>query len=203
MTDVDARKNCPYENESEVRSLYLAGRLSEAEAQAFERHYFYCPACTEAIEVGTRLRAGFGKRPVAAARVAPPRPLSTWVALAAAAAVALLAVGLWQAAHLARPTPGGSVLRGGAEARLDVRVEADQNGALAVRWAAIPGAARYAVRVLTSDGVEVWKTETDETRSTVRPSELSAASEKSLLVEVDALDARSRVVATSAPAKLR
>ena len=62
MTDVDARNSCPYENENEVRSRYLAGALPEAEAEASERHYFHCPAGAEAIEVGTRLRAGFGKR---------------------------------------------------------------------------------------------------------------------------------------------
>src|SRR5437763_430309 len=100
MTDVSVSTNCPYEGEREVRSLYLAGRLAESEAKTFERHYFDCPLCAEAIELATRLRASFGKRPVeVAARSAPVRLPRPWLALAAAAAAALIAFGVLQMAH--------------------------------------------------------------------------------------------------------
>jgi len=200
MTDVDARKNCPYENESEVRSRYLAGTLPEAEAEAYERHYFDCSACAEAIEVGTRLRTGFGKRPVeVATRAAPVRLARPWLALAAAAAAAFIAFGVLQIAHRTPAAPG-LVLRSGSDAPQDVRIEAGRDGALDVHWTPVASATRYAVRVHSSDGSEVWKTETSEPRATVRRADLQAAAGKSLRVEVEALDARDRVIGTSEPA---
>jgi len=199
MTDVNTRKPCPYENESEVRSRYLAGALPEAEAEAYERHYFDCPACAEAIEVGTRLRAGFGKRPVeVSTRSAPARVGRPWLALAAAAAAALIAFGVLQVARRTPAAPA-SVLRSGGDAPQDVRVEAGGDGALNVHWTAVVGATRYAVRVHSSDGSELWKTETAEPRAAVPRADLQSAAGKPLRVEVDALDARGRVLGTSEP----
>ena len=200
MTDVNARKPCPYEAENEVRSRYLAGALPEAEAEAYERHYFDCPACAEAIEVGTRLRAGFGRRPV---EVSSPRARvgRPWLALAAAVAAALIAFGVLETARRTPAAPT-SVLRSGGDAPQHVRVDAGADGSLNVHWMAVAGATRYAVRVHSSDGSELWKTETAEPRAAVPRADLQSAAGKPLRVEVDALDARGRVLGTSEPARV-
>ena len=199
MSEMGASDNCPYDGEGEVRSLYLAGRLPEAEANAFERHYFDCALCAEALEMGTKLRAGFGKSPIAAARPASPVALvRRWLPLAAAATIALVGIGVWQLGHRSGAAPS-SVLRGGAEVPAGVRVESGENGALSVRWTAVTGAARYAVRVLSSDGAELWKMESERTSVELPRAGFHVAPGKSLLVEVEALDARGRVLGTSEP----
>jgi anti-sigma factor RsiW len=209
MTDVEnpTRQACPYEGENEVRSRYLAGKLSERDAEVFEAHYFDCDRCAEAVEVGTKLRSAFGNEGVKLA--APPvtvpsrRVLRTWLPLAAAAAVALGAFGIWQLARSPLPHAEGSVYRGGATRETVVQVTRALDGGMTVTWAPSPDASAYAVRVLSSDGAEVWKTETVESNVWIDAAALSAGSGKSLLVEVDTLDARRRVIATSGPTKLR
>jgi hypothetical protein len=104
-------------------------------------------------------------------------------------------------AHRTAASPA-AVLRSGNDAPQNVRIE-DGGGALNVRWTTVAGAARYAVRVHSSDGLEVWKTETAEPRVTVRREDLKSAAGKSLRVEIEALDARGRGLGISEPAPLR
>jgi len=54
------------------------------------------------------------------------------------------------------------------------------------------------MRVHSPDGSELWKTETAELRAVVLRADLQSAG-KPLRVEVDALDARGRVLGTSEP----
>ena len=42
MTD---QPNCLYTDDSDIEQRYLAGKLSETDAEEFERHYFECDAC--------------------------------------------------------------------------------------------------------------------------------------------------------------
>jgi hypothetical protein len=87
-------------------------------------------------------------------------------------------------------------------ARISVEVARSPQGA-EVSWKTHPGAARYVVRVAASDGMEVWKAETPEPRIRVSPEALAASPPgKSLVVEVEAIDALGRVIATSEPVPL-
>ena len=192
---------CPYEGEREVRSLYLSGRLSEREAEAFEAHYFDCDRCAEAIEVGTKLRSALGNVPVRPA-AAPSAPRHRWLPLAAAAALALGAFGIWQLARSPLEPAGGSVFRGGETQGTVVEVARTPDGGAYVTWPAQPDASAYVVRVLSSDGIEVWKTETAEPRVRIDTAALSSQAGRSLVVEVETLDARRRVIATSGPTKV-
>jgi hypothetical protein len=190
-TDVENAATCPYEGEREVRSLYLSGKLTEKEAQAFEEHFFACARCAEAVEVGATLRSAFENAPVRPAAT-PARATRTWLPLAAAAVVALGAVGVWQIAR--RPPPAQApVLRSRAEA-LVVKVEAGESS-LGVSWTRNPAATGYVVQVFKPDGESVWRTETREPRIGIERSALP--SREGLAMQVEAIDAMGRVVATS------
>ena len=80
-----------FEAENTVEE-YLAGRLEEREAAAFELHYFDCDHCLEAIENHHALRLELGEEGWKSKRI-PHRPRH-W-ALAAAASVLLILVAAW------------------------------------------------------------------------------------------------------------
>jgi len=186
---------CPYENEIEIRSLYLAGKLPAKDAEAFEAHYFICERCAEAVEMGAKLRMALENVPVHAAP-ASARAARTWLPLAAAAAIALVAAGIWTARRPAE-LPDQPVLRGGLTGDFTVRVETTPNGAAEASWQPPPGATSYVVRVVRPDGLEIWKTETREPRAAIPLSALTSAGPvEKLLVEVEALDARGRVISS-------
>jgi Putative zinc-finger len=193
---------CPYEGELEIRSLYLAGKLPDKDAEAFEAHYFVCERCAEAVEVGGKLRMAFENLPVHA-DPASTRAARTWLPLAAAAAIALVAAGIWTARRPAE-LPDRPVLRGGLAGGFAVRVETRPNGATEASWLPPPGATAYVVRVVRPDGLEIWKTETRDPHAAIPLSELTSAGPvEKLLVEVEALDARGRVISSSEPARMQ
>jgi anti-sigma factor RsiW len=47
-----------YAQEHLLVEAYLEDRLSESERDAFEAHYFACPACLEQLEAAGDFRAG-------------------------------------------------------------------------------------------------------------------------------------------------
>ncbi len=202
MGDVTRTIDCPGAAQSDLTLQYLAGRLPDREARAFEAHYFGCEICAEDVRVSSELRDAYGRLAVAPATPAS-RPTRTWLPLAAAAAVCLAALGVWQAGRRAPVEPEPPVVRGSATAELAVRIEAGSPGKINVAWPANPDASTYVVRVLSPDAVEVWKSEVGEPRLEIDPAILPPpAAGSSLLVQVEALDPMRRVVATSEPAPL-
>jgi len=202
MSDVERNPSCPSGGRADTAALYLAGRLSASEAEAFEEHSFSCPDCREDVRRGAELRETLGKPAIVFA--APERRSAPrWLPLAAAAAIAIVGIGLWQVAHRAGDRATAPVLRGGGAALLHVRVEGGPPGRLSLSWVPLPRASRYVVRVLTPDGRSVWSSETREARLTIDPAALAAAKPGAALeVQVEALDAMESVVATSEPAPL-
>jgi hypothetical protein len=77
---------------------YVAGRLAEDERDAFELHYFDCPACLEVVEALTAARDVLA---APAARKAVPRPVARW-----SWAAGLAAVGVGTALVLRAVGPG-------------------------------------------------------------------------------------------------
>ena len=192
---------CPYDGERETRSLYLAGRLSEADAAAFEAHYFECDRCAEAVEVGTKLRAAFEKAPVVPAAIAPRR-LRAWLPLAAAAAVALLGFGVWRIARRAAVEAAPSVSRAAHEA-LAVKAARHPDGGVTLTWLPPPSAASYKIEVFGSDGATLWSGESREPRLHIGAGVLPAPGGGSEpRVQVEAYDALGQMVARSAPTNL-
>jgi anti-sigma factor RsiW len=197
VTDVENAASCPYEGESEVRSLYLAGKLPDKEAEAFEAHFFACERCAEAVEVGEKLRSAFGNVPVRAA--APPaRARRTWLPLAAAAAVALCAIGVWQISRPVVDEREQPALRGGSATALVLQVEIGPEKDIMVSWPSYPGASAYEVQVFAADGSVVWSAEARQPRMQIRSGVLpSFGPDRPLTVEVRAFDALGREIATS------
>ena len=185
--------DCPKPGERDLAVLYLAGKLPEDEAQAFEAHYFGCEDCREDVQRGSELRAAFGKPAVVpAARSARPR--RAWLPLAAAAVIAFVALGVWQ---LTRRTPVESttpVVRGVGEV-LDLEVESGRQRGIDVRWPPHPNAATYEIEVLGSNGASVWKTETPEPRIRIAPGVLSSPGQ-TYEIRVEALDSLGQAIAS-------
>jgi hypothetical protein len=192
--------DCKSAGDRDVADLYLAGRLSEDVAEAFELHYLGCKDCWEFVEGGARLRASFGKAAVARAPAAA-RSDRSWLPLAAAAVIALAAFGVWRLTRPAPVEPVTPVSRavGGV---LDLKLARGQRE-IEVNWLAQPAAAVYRIEVVASDGARIWSTETREPHVSIAPAAFPAPSKgRRDLIRVEALDSMGEVVARSAPAAL-
>ncbi|HET6628390.1 MAG TPA: zf-HC2 domain-containing protein [Woeseiaceae bacterium] len=149
--------SCPHGDESFIVADYLAGRLSGAEASAFEEHTFNCDRCFEELQLASEVRAADTGEPAAAR----PRPGTTWLLLAVAATV-LLAAGLWLAQPLFEtPDP---VYRdaGNGAGMLTVDVTHD-DGRVILNWTPVQGVDQYEIRVFSDAGDPVFEQQSRET----------------------------------------
>src|SRR6476659_10109169 len=115
MTD---QPNCLYTDDSDIEQRYLAGKLSETDAEEFERHYFECDACWNRVQRGAEIKAALhaSERPVQTSEPVRPiereplklpprrRSLGSWAAYLATAAVVVIGVGLWRRSDHATET---------------------------------------------------------------------------------------------------
>lgn len=84
---------CSSVEQGDIIERYLRpGALSEAEAEAFELHYFACGACLELLEAARAGRSAMVQNPARVMIPARPNPFR-WIAIAAGIFVA--AVGIW------------------------------------------------------------------------------------------------------------
>jgi hypothetical protein len=139
---------------------------------------------------------------------APPRRSSRWPAWLAAAAVVILAAGLfWQRAQVAPPLPeppgSNGVMRGG-DVELLAPVGEVPAAPAELRWEPRPGAAAYHVRLRAFDDELLW-----ETTVAAPPARLPAAVAGRLQPavtyswSVEALDTRGARLAGSEPVRFR
>jgi hypothetical protein len=187
--------DCKYVEANGLATLYLEGRLSQGEAEAFEQHYLSCESCRNDLQTMSELRAALGKPAVVPIdRRSASAP--AWRLLAAAAAMSIAAFGIWQLAHRPATAPASPVYRGPNDV-LTVKREAFPDGMVRLTWVPNAEAQTYLVEVLTADGVSVWKKETPETKIALESSSLGAHQGVSLDARVQALDSMRQVVATS------
>ena len=203
---------CARVDEEDLDARYLAGTLSEEEAEAFEEHYFACDRCWSTVQLGRDVRAASDRRASAAAlevrRVAPAgaRAISRarWMPVAIAAALTLVAVGLWQRSDPRAVIPSSDPLRGPNDS---IPAVASVSGrTLMLRWQPVPDADRYRVRLQRSDASVVLERLIANTAvSVVRDSLPEVDDGERVYWEVQALDgirrtiARSRLVPTVIP----
>jgi putative zinc finger protein len=135
----------------DVLRQYVAGRLSEADAEAFEEHMFECDRCAEEVERAMELRAVMAK----------PRQRRVYVPLAAAAIVAAVALSLWQARP--RENPLANPPLRGTTPREIVATGNFAQGILTASWKPVRDARSYRVQVFDSIGEPVTWTETSMT----------------------------------------
>jgi len=174
-----------------VAARYLAGRLTEAEAEAFEAHYFGCGRCWGEVRTAQEVRAAL--RPGKEARSAFRR---TWMPLAAAAAL-VAALGTWMLVR----TPTGEterVFRAGRGAELELTLSLEPAG-VRVSWPAAAGVSAYRVRVVTAEGTLVTEREVSGPPVLLEKERLPATR---LYVSVQALGPDRQVLAASAPRTL-
>jgi hypothetical protein len=93
-----------------LASRYLAGQLSPGEQQAYEQHLLENPDAVRELEATARMKVGLASwrdsGQLEKLLRAPPALRSRWPALAAAAALIVLAIGLWRGAD----NPGEATL---------------------------------------------------------------------------------------------
>jgi anti-sigma factor RsiW len=187
--------DCKYVEESDLAASYLAGRLSQSEAEAFERHYLACERCRSELQTLSELRAALGRPAVLPVKLAPVR-FPTWRLLATAAVVAATGLGLWQLTHRSPEASVRPVLRGGAADALAVTAETLPDGRIKVSWPPNQSAQVYVVHIIRSDGVTAFTRETRETRVTLdRDVVAPRPPSVSFVAKVEALDPTGQVIA--------
>jgi hypothetical protein len=180
----------PSSNERRIQA-YLARQLDEADAERFEEELMADDDLAMEVQRALEIRAALRDT---AARPARPRVAYNprlKLAFAAAAAVALVAVALpwWLQSPQVEP-----VFRG-VEQRMGLTIEAE-GSELRARWAAVPGAAGYELRVLTRNGALLDSVEVGATEAVL---DLGAARESgaAAFAEVVALDELGQTVRRS------
>jgi hypothetical protein len=180
------RVDCARVDEAEYEHRYIHGALSEAEAEAFEAHYFECERCwaslQRALEVQAALAAPAGHAPldtvrgtIAIGATKQRRWERRWWPAFAAAAALVVAVGTWQMYR--RPAAGRLRLeaeRGGA-IELRVRPIATPD-TLAAAWSPVTGADRYRAQLFAADGTRLADRDLSDTSVSVPRQTLGRAS---------------------------
>lgn len=200
----DRDLDCRDVDEGDLEVFYVAGRLGEAEAEAFEAHYMACDRCFGLVSRALEVRAAEGLPAVEAGR-RPPVGEPGWRILLAAAAVAAVALaGTWwglvqrgaDAPEIGHPDAALAVSPA-SSLRLTVHPHPSR---LRVSWEALPGARAYHAALLTGGGLAVHEQEVTDTMVSVAVSEIVDRAEGGELYwHVDALDASGLVMAHAGP----
>jgi Putative zinc-finger len=183
----------------ELAPLYLAGKLTESEAERFEAHYLGCASCAAALREAGEIRAALG-RPVLVPRVEVSRASYREVAtlLAAAATVAMLFFGLRQLAERQAAVSDSVVYRSASADRVALTVTNESSGQLVLAWTSHPDAQSYRLEIVRSDGVPVLETETPGREMVVAIDDLPPRpADVQLLARIEALNGLHEVVARS------
>jgi hypothetical protein len=200
MNDHDV--SCERVDERDLDTRYLAGLLTPEEAEAFEGHFFGCERCWELVQQGLGVRSAFQADAVLSAMPAGPVSARTrlhrrgWWGLAAAAGIAVVALGVWQLNDLSEPGSPEDVLRGGRTA-FAVTPAMDRE-ALTATWPQVADADVYRVRLYAADGVLVLERETGDTSVSVPVDSVATAAQGAeMFWQVQALDPLRNSVAGS------
>ena len=196
--------DCASVDERDLVALYLGGRLPEAEAETFELHYFGCERCWGEVRGTAEIRAAHGLPVLAAPSEARrDRERDIWTLLAAAAAVAVMVLGLRQLAERTEVSQPGSVFRSSREEPLSLTVRPSAPGQFVLQWNARPEAQVYVVQIFGPDGATVWERETSETSVTLEAGALPPIKPGiSFVGTVEALDMTRQSVARSQRTRL-
>ena len=183
---------CSYAaSDSAVR--YVAGKLSESEAEAFEDHLFTCDRCLSEARLGLEIKAAASPRSGGLVEKASRRVL--WRPLAIAATLAAVFFGAWQLQRPRSPAADG-VTRGEDARALAVTAHAGAES-VEVAWTPVPRADVYRVEVSTGEGRLLLKRDVPATSISLGKADLLAAAGGTLYVRVTALDDLRQEIATS------
>jgi hypothetical protein len=195
MVEID----CAWVEGQDLVARYIGGRLGEPEAASLELHFAACERCWAEIHAAAGIRAARGLDVFAAPSAAKPRATrDAWTVLAAAAAVAMMAVGLGQLTQRPEVSASDPVWRGSRMEALPLIIDSNPSGQLALRWPSHPEAEVYVVEIFASDGSTVWERETSETSVSLEVGTLAESEPGiSFSATVEALDATRQTIARS------
>jgi hypothetical protein len=192
---------CAAVDERDLDTGYLAGRLSEEQAEAFEAHFFGCERCWTLVQQGLGVRSAFQpdsspgrfSPSVTGRRARTPR---RWWGLAAAAGIAAVALGVWRMSDLSGPSRPEDVFRGEDRAFSVSPLASD--AALGVSWPRVATADVYRVRLYAADGMLALEREIADTSLSIsRDSVATLPGGAEMFWQVQALDRLRNSVAGS------
>ncbi|MDQ6887008.1 MAG: zf-HC2 domain-containing protein [Gemmatimonadota bacterium] len=159
---------CAQADDADYDTRYLAGALSDVEAEQFESHYFGCDRCWALVRSATDARSGMVGE---AQRIGTQRRWALWTP-ALAAGIAAIAIGgsLWLRPR-ALMTP--SVVERGAALGDGVTLLVSGDSVF-VRWPRVANAVLYRLRLYTAQGALLYEKELRDTSAVVRLSALPA-----------------------------
>lgn len=193
------RITCERVDREELDTRYLRGELAEADALAFEQHYFECDRCWRLVQKGVEVRAagreaGAAATPArgAAGRAAIRWRRWSWIPVAAAAALAVIFVRGGREPEL--PAPGADVRSGPSGLSVTATLDAVSFGAT---WSRVADATSYEVVLYDTSGVVLWQRRLADTSITTPLDSIPGASREPLLGQVRALDLMGATIARS------
>mgnify|MGYP001562682957 FL=1 len=182
---------CELVDQNELDCRYLEGRLTEAEANAFEEHYLGCDRCWELIKGGAGVRAALHGGGATLAS----RPRRWWRPLAIAAGLGIVTFGSWQAVT-SRDAAMPDAIRGAGDS---LAVQSGfAAGAWRTAWPANSAVAWYRVRLFAADGRLLFTREVTDTSLNISATSLSASDRLApVYLEVEGFDLMRRPVTRS------
>jgi hypothetical protein len=188
---------CELVDQHELDRRYVAGLLDEAEAAAFEAHYYGCDRCWALVKGGAGVRASL----LSSGAIAVSRPRSWWKPLALAAGLGVILLGTWRVVSPPRAADPDAI-RGRPDSI------AVQTGLEAGRWTAVwpplPDAVSYQARIFTGEGRVILTRELSDTSLTLPADSLATLGPGGpLYLEVQGFDLLRRPVGRSPLTSLR
>lgn len=182
---------CELVDQNELDRRYLEGRLSDAEANAFEEHYLGCDRCWELVKGGAGIRAALHR----GGAIQAGRPRRWWTPLAIAAGLGIVTFGTWRVVT-PRDVATPDAIRGAGDS-LAVQ-SAFSAGAWHAAWPADSAMAWYRVRLFAADGRLLFTREVTDTSLDISAASLSATDRGApLYLDVQGFDLMRRPVKRS------
>lgn len=183
---------CELVDERELDRLYVAGKLSDEEAAAFEQHYFGCDRCWALVKGGSDVRAAHAR----GATVVTPWRRTWMMPLTIAAGIMLAAIGTWRFVG-PNGNPIQDAVRGGSDS-IAVKTTTSA-GRWQAAWPSVPGAVLFRIRIYSDDGRLLLTRETNDTVVQLSTDSLATLGEgRALYLDVQQMDQLQQPVGRSA-----
>ena len=169
---MEHKRNCDEITDRALIEGYVAGRLGEAETEAFESHYLTCERCQNELRLALAIREALPEVREAGL-YAPAEPevsvisrrlkVRTAAALAAAAVLAGLLL-----VRPSKPDEESAPVHRDEATSVEVAPSLRAPGGVVAavesfQWSQVPAADLYRVTVYDAEGVVVWEVETRDT----------------------------------------